>query len=242
MRDATRKFHELAKETGAVCVTQCAMDSAPADLAAWVLAGEVRERFDGGGGEEGVGVKEVVHGVRDFGYGLSGGTLRSLIGVAGTYGIRGMRRAMRPDALCVEGVTPGVAETKAPCWFNVQGSWRSKDVGLLTDSVIGVSDTSLVYRSWSLMDGGGYYGSKFRYFTGMQARNRVTGFAWHWVFVGVQLMLLMPPVRWLLLAVVPKAGEGPGTEYVLSAPILFFSPFLSFPYLYPTPQFLTSSP
>ncbi|KAF1840483.1 uncharacterized protein K460DRAFT_371672 [Cucurbitaria berberidis CBS 394.84] len=199
--EVTQKYHKLAESNQAILITQCAMDSAPADLAAYVLASFLRAKFD-------EGTAELVHGVQEFNNAMSGGTLHSLITVASSYPLSHLREASRPLSLCVDGALPAVS----PTTLNMLGSHRKPGIGLLTDSVIGISDTNLVYRSWSLMGGGEYYGPRFSYFTGMKAANRASGFLWHLAMTAAMPMLLLPPVRKLLTTFVTQPGEGPTKE------------------------------
>ena len=195
--EAVHKYHALAKEKGAIMITQCAMDSAPADLAAYALVRFLREKC-------GAGTKEIVHSIQEWKNGMSGGTLHSLLGVAGSYPFSHLKESIKPLALCVDGVKP----TDKPLAFGVSGTKKIADVGLLTDSIIGIADTGLVYRSWSLME----YGERFGYFTGMKAANRVSGFLWHTGLMASLPMLLVSPVRKLITSVLPSPGEGPSDK------------------------------
>ncbi|KAJ4289193.1 hypothetical protein N0V90_011535 [Kalmusia sp. IMI 367209] len=199
--EIVHKYHEMARENGAILITQCAMDSAPADLSAYALVRFLRESCD-------ASTKEVVHSIQEWKNGMSGGTLHSLIGVAGSYPFVHLKESLRPLALCVKGVRPKCA----PRTFGLSGSYREKEVGLLTDSVIGISDTGLVYRSWSLIDEGKEYGDEFSYFTGMKAANRMSGFFWHVSLMGSLPLLLVSPIRKFLTKVIPSPGEGPSKE------------------------------
>ncbi|KAJ4354131.1 uncharacterized protein N0V89_005864 [Didymosphaeria variabile] len=192
--EVAHKCHELAKSNGACLITQCAMDSAPADLAAYALVRFLRENCV-------AETKEVVHSIQEWRNGMSGGTLHSLIGVAGSYPFTHLKESIKPLALCLDGVHP----KNRPRAFGWSGTKRQDDVGLLTDSVIGIPDAGLVYRSWSLMD----YGEGFSYFTGMKAANRVSGFFWHAGLIASLPMLLVSPIRKLLTSVLPSPGEGP---------------------------------
>ncbi|KAF2450221.1 hypothetical protein P171DRAFT_516150 [Karstenula rhodostoma CBS 690.94] len=195
--EVAHKYHDLAKKNGACLITQCAMDSAPADLAAYALVRFLREKCD-------AGTKEVVHSIQEWKNGMSGGTLHSLVGVAGGYPFAHLKESIKPLALSVDGVRP----QSKPRSFGLSGTRREEEVGLLTDSVIGISDTGLVYRSWSLME----YGEAFSYFTGMKAANRVSGFLWHAGLAMSLPMLLISPLRKMLTSVLPSPGEGPSEK------------------------------
>ncbi|KAL1608498.1 hypothetical protein SLS60_003440 [Paraconiothyrium brasiliense] len=195
--EVAHKYHELAKRNGACLITQCAMDSAPADLAAYALVRFLREKCD-------ANTKDVVHSIQEWKNGMSGGTLHSLIGVAGSYPFAHLKESIKPLALCLDGVRP----KEQPRMFGWSGTKREDNIGLLTDSVIGIPDATLVYRSWSLMD----YGEGFSYFTGMKATNRVSGFFWHAGLIASLPMLLVSPMRKLLTSVLPSPGEGPSEK------------------------------
>lgn len=135
---------------------------------------------------------------------MSGGTLHSLIGVAGAYPFKHLKESIAPLALCVEGVHPKIK----PRAFGLSDTRREEEVGLLTNSVIGIPDTGLVYRSWSLMK----YGDAFSYFTGMKAENRVSGFFWNAGMMASLPMSLISPLRKVLMISLPSPGEGPSEK------------------------------
>ncbi|KAF2634655.1 hypothetical protein P280DRAFT_538326 [Massarina eburnea CBS 473.64] len=181
--DVAHKYHDLVRSNGAIMIPQCAEESAPADLVAFLRSSFLREKT-------GHATKEFIHSIQEFNNGFSAGTLHSLITVASSYSFQHLRKSLHPYALCV-GRSPS-SSPFIPKGFTWLGSIKVKEVGLLTDSVIGISDTTVVYRSWSLMDD---YGPRFKYWTGMKARNRVTGFLWHWVLAISLPVLLITPLR-----------------------------------------------
>ncbi|CAI6339130.1 unnamed protein product [Periconia digitata] len=198
--DVAHKYHALARENGAILIPHCAEESAPADLAAFVLTSAIREKT-------GSGTKKLVHSVQKFDNAMSGGTLRSLISVAESYPFQHLKKSIQPYALCVDRPP---REPFAPKGYSWKGSAQIEGLGRLSDSVIGIPDTNLVYRSWSLM--GEDYGVDFQYWTGMKTANRITGFLWHWIMVVSLPMLVIAPLRWIMLKVVPSQGEGPSEK------------------------------
>lgn len=195
--DVAHKYHKLARENGAILIPHCAQESAPADLVAFLLTSALREKT-------GHGTKKLVHSVQKFDNAMSGGTMRSLISVAESYPFQHLKKSLHPYALCADKSPRDEAFAPKGYWW--KGSANIGGLGLLSDSVTGIPDTNLVYRSWSLMDD---YGSDFQYWTGMKTANRFTGFFWHWTIVMSLPMLLISPLRWLMLKAVPSQGEGP---------------------------------
>jgi short subunit dehydrogenase-like uncharacterized protein len=198
--DIAHKYHKLAQSNKAILITQCGIESAPADIVAYIVASFMRENFS-------VGTADLVHSLQEFNNSASGGTLHSLITVASSYSLSHLRKSLQPLSLCADKLPTTPPTT--PRFYKLTGSHSVPGLGLLTDSVLGVPDTNLVYRSWSLIDGGNFYGPKFNYFTGMKAKNRISGFLWHSTMNLSMLMLLLPPVRWLLTSLIPQPGEGP---------------------------------
>ncbi|PVH94919.1 hypothetical protein DM02DRAFT_692005 [Periconia macrospinosa] len=200
--DVTHKYHSLARDNGTILIPHCAQESAPADLVAFLLTSAIREKT-------GRGTKQLVHSIQKFENDMSGGTLRSLISVAESYPFRHLKESVKPYALCDDKVTPR-DEPFRPKGYAWKGSATIKGLGRLSDSVIGIPDTNLVYRSWSLMKED--YGSEFRYWTGMTTKGAVSGFFWHWMMALSLPMLLVAPLRWIMLKLVPAHGDGPSEE------------------------------
>lgn len=136
-----REWHDVARGNGACAIVQCAMNSAPADMAAYAFIQTLTSQ------DSPQEVGTIVHAILKWRNGLSVGMVRSLVGVAGAYEVGKLREAIRQLALCVKGKQP----EGRPMAFGVVGTKRFEGVGLVTNSVVGISDTGVVYRSGSLM-------------------------------------------------------------------------------------------
>lgn len=87
-----------------------------------------------------------------------------------------------------------------------------RDLGVLTTSIQGAADATIVNRSWGLLGSGEYYGPRFQFSPYMRARNILTGALIHFALALGTLSLLLPPVRWALKKMVFQPGEGVSKE------------------------------
>lgn len=85
-------------------------------------------------------------------------------------------------------------------------------LGTLTTSIFGASNTAIVQRSWGLLDGGNLYGSNFNYEEYMRVSSSVIGVGIHFANTLLPLALSIAPLRWLLKKLVFAPGEGPARE------------------------------
>jgi len=69
-----------------------------------------------------------------------------------------------------------------------------------------------VHRSWGLFDGGKWYGKDFRFAALLRARNAITGTMQHYGLTMLQILMLLPPGRWLLSKWLNAPGQGPERE------------------------------
>lgn len=97
----------------------------------------------------------------------------------------------------------------------VFGSRSVSDLGTVTTSPAGITDTSQVERSWGLFQSipslkTQSYGSNFTFAEFMGARNWLSGVGLHWALVlGSVLLALVPPMRSLARWFVYQPGQGP---------------------------------
>lgn len=202
--DMIQKYHETAKQTGAIMVPQNGIESAPTDLMCWMLASHIRSTL-------GVGTGEIIHTIYDMKATASGGTLSTVLTLFDSYGLAEMAKSQGPWVLCP--VPPPKSVGGKPILERLTGIREVSDLGILTDSIQGPADIPIIGRSWGLHDQGRFYGPNFRLSAYMKARNYLTSFAFHLALLAGMTALIIPPVRWLMKSFVYQPGEGPTKEY-----------------------------
>ena len=208
--DITKKYHETAKRNGAIIIPQNGVESAPADLLSWALVAHNRQTLN-------AGTKEIVHSIHDIKATASGGTLATVLTLLDSYGMSDLAKAFDPWSLST--VAPPQQSYSKSLFETLTGVRTEPDLGgTLTDSIAGSTDRTLVHRSWSLYDGGKYYGPQFQFSPYSRAGSVLKGVTMHFVLTFGMLALLLPPVRWLLSRFVYQPGEGPTKEYIPRIP------------------------
>ena len=107
---------------------------------------------------------------------------------------------------------PGHKDEQVPLLTRLSGVRYVPDLGTLTTGLAGDINTSLVQRSWGLLNRGDYYGQRFQYKEYATTRNSFTGLVTHLVITFGLAALAIPPVRWLAKVFVHQPGEGPSRE------------------------------
>ena len=108
---------------------------------------------------------------------------------------------------------------------NIFGARSVSDLGMVTTSPAGITDTSQVERSWGLFQStpsrkAEAYGPNFTFAEFMGTRNWFTGVGLHWALaIGAFFLAFVPPVRSLVKKFVYQPGQGPeregmGREYI----------------------------
>lgn len=136
---------------------------------------------------------------------LSGGTTVSLLGLFENYPSSYLQASLEPGALSTIAV-PQMATSGARA---ASKSRHFIDLGPQTASVQAMTDTGLVYRSWSLFDNGAFYGSNFAFTPTMRASNRFTSVVIDCILRITFLCFKFSMFRGLLKKVAFKPGSGP---------------------------------
>jgi hypothetical protein len=114
--------------------------------------------------------------------------------------------SMAPYALSP---VPGPKATSTLAWTTKLFGVRSvRDLGILTTSLAGSSDTAIVHRSWGQLG----YGPNFKYYEYMKARNHLTAVALHFTLIFAGICLAIAPLRKLAKGYVYQPGDGPTKE------------------------------
>jgi short subunit dehydrogenase-like uncharacterized protein len=204
VRDMITKYHDTAKSNDAIMIPQNGIESAPTDLMCWALVSHIRRTL-------GVGTGEVIFSIHELNASASGGTLSTVLTLLDSYGLSDMAKAFSPWNLST--VTPPQQTFSKSIVERLTGLRTEKDLGgVLADSIQGPTDTPIVYRSWSLYEGGNTYGPNFHLSAYMRASGLLHGLALHFGLMFGFLALILPPVRWLLQRLVTQPGDGPTKE------------------------------
>jgi short subunit dehydrogenase-like uncharacterized protein len=199
------QHHAQAAQSGAYIVPCCGFDSIPSDMGVYHLQRQARERWQQPC--EAVNMRVIA-----AQGGISGGTLASGLNlVKEVAGDAVLRNALQnPYFLCPD--SESVSTQRQPL-ISVQydHDWQA----WVTPFVMADVNTRVVLRSNYLQKYA--YGTNFRYEEGLLTREGPIG----WLAAqglkigldGLVLAILVPPLRQLLeTTVLPKPGEGPGTE------------------------------
>lgn len=203
MYDITHKYHDTAKKNGAIMIPQIGVESAPADLMSWSLVSYIRQTLS-------TGTAELVVSLHELKAAPSGGTLASLLGLFECYSLGHVAKSSEPYSLCP--VTPPAHGRSKSLLESLAGVRTVTDLGILTTSLQGAPDATIVNRTWGLMEGGKYYGPNFRFGSYMRVRNALLGVVVHLAITFGLLILLVPPIRWILRRIVYQPGQGPTKE------------------------------
>jgi short subunit dehydrogenase-like uncharacterized protein len=203
--DMINNYHETAKRSGAICIPQNGIESAPSDLMCWALAAHIRRTLN-------VGTGEIVYSMHDAKASVSGGTLSTVLTLLDTYGLGDIARSSARWSMSAV-PAPKQAHSKSIV-ERLTGLRTNNDLGgVLTDSLQTV-DIPIVHRSWSLYDGGKFYGPNFYFTPYMRVGGVLKGLAIHFAMMFGFMALLVPPVRWLLAKYVTQPGFGASKESV----------------------------
>lgn len=203
VHDMISKYHDRARQSGAIMIPQSGVESAPPDLMAWKLSSVVREQLS-------ASINEVVFSINDMNAMPSGGTLATLLSIFDTYSLDVMRKSSSPFYLC-SGAPPKNPHVRSLA-EKLTGVRSVSDLGTLTDSIQGGADAPIVYRSWELYNQSTPYGPRFRFSPYQRSRNALTAFLFHIVFNSALALMALSPVRWLLKQFVYAPGQGPTQE------------------------------
>lgn len=202
------KYHTIAQENKAIIIPQCGVQSAAPDLLSWSMVTLARQTLR-------AGISELVLSVYDLDNISSGGSNATVLGLLDKYSIQQTLSAMKPWSLCPIAPPPSSLETST-FFQKLFGVRVVRDLGTLTTGVMGVTDTTIVNRSWGLFDKGQLYGSRFKFSAWSHTRNRLTGVLMHITLTLVAtlglLALSIPFVRSYLRKFATPPGQGASKE------------------------------
>ncbi|KAE8371364.1 Saccharopine dehydrogenase-domain-containing protein [Aspergillus bertholletiae] len=202
VKSIIEKYHETAKSNGAIMIPSVGVESAPADILAWALVKRIREEFS-------CDTKEITCAIDEIkSSGASGGTLATVMTMFDTLSLLDILKAADPFALAAS--SPPKAIPSESLVEKVLGVRSIRDMGTLATAPTAIADITIVHRSSTLMPE--FYGRRFHFRQFLRVRNVLVGVAVHFAFVTGLLLLLLPPVRWLLRKYIYAPGSGPRME------------------------------
>jgi hypothetical protein len=137
----------------------------------------------------------------------SGGTLNTVLSILDIYKIEQLKKAFTPYALSP---IPGPKTSNPNSWFTkLFGIRVVPDLGILTTSLAGSTDSPVIQRSWGLLGGNDFYGPNFQFSEYMKARNHLGGIFWHFALAFGMLCLSIPVFRTVARRYVYQPGDGP---------------------------------
>jgi Saccharopine dehydrogenase NADP binding domain len=180
-----RKYHDVAKESGAIMIPQCGVESVPADLAAWSLVTFIREKLN-------TGTKEVILSVHDVKSAPSGGSIATGLDLIDYFTIKEFLEASgQPWKFSpIPGPT---TVTKSP--DSMLFGRKIKNLGELTPHFAASADRTVVYRSWGFLGGENVYGPKFSFNEYLRIKSKFKGFLRRLIVGGLLIVILIKPLR-----------------------------------------------
>ncbi|EAT78741.2 hypothetical protein SNOG_13717 [Parastagonospora nodorum SN15] len=217
--DMIAKYDTLAKKNNSIVIPQCGLDSVPADIMAYVLAKEVRKRYN-------AACERVIMTLYDFKSGISGGTSLTMLELFNNYSLGHLAKSMHPYSLSPVKSDNTVGTPAGSFPHNLLGLLSVPELGgLQTVGLMASVDECITHRSWGLYsqaaqstnDASVSYGPRFRFNEYMRAGGVVSALLVKLALGSVGLFLALPPTRWILAPLmkkflIPAPGEGPSKE------------------------------
>jgi short subunit dehydrogenase-like uncharacterized protein len=217
--DMIAKYDAIAKQNKSIIIPECGLDSVPADILTYVLARQVRKRFDAAS-------ERVIMTLYAAKSGFSGGTSLTILELFSNYSLGHLAKSMHPYSLSPVKADNSVASPTAGFPHRLFGLLSVPELGgVQTVGLMASVDECITHRSWGLYAEGAQssndpslsYGPRFRFNEYMRASGILTGLLVKAVFGTVGMLLALPPTRWILAPlikkfVIPAPGEGPSRE------------------------------
>jgi short subunit dehydrogenase-like uncharacterized protein len=213
--DMVAKYDSLAKQNNSIIIPECGLDSVPADIMAFVLAREVRKRYD-------TACERVILSLYNAKTGVSGGTSLTMLELFNNYSLTHLAKSMHPYSLSPVKANSSVGSPTGSFLYRVFGLLSVPELGgVQTTHLMGSVDECITHRSWGLYqssnDASLHYGPRFRFNEYMRASGLISGFLIKVALASVGLFLALPPTRWVLSPliknlVIQAPGQGPSRE------------------------------
>ncbi|KAL4807554.1 Saccharopine dehydrogenase-domain-containing protein [Aspergillus unguis] len=202
VKQTVDQYHETAKSNGAIIIHCLGFESAPADMLAWAMVKEVREKLS-------CHTKEITGSIYEMkSSGASGGTLASIMTCIEDFSASELMNSTKPFSLAAS--PPPKDIPSEPIMHRVLGVRNVRDLGTLSKSPSDFCDQTIVHRSSTLMPE--FYGPKFYFRQFLHVRNSFIGILWNYAFMIGTALLIFSPIRWLVRKYLYTPGSGPATE------------------------------
>ncbi|KAL6704185.1 hypothetical protein ACN47E_008442 [Coniothyrium glycines] len=213
--DMIAKYDEQAKKNHTIVIPECGLDSVPADIMAYVLAREVRKRYN-------VACERAIMTLYAFKSGISGGTALTMLELFSNYSLSHLGKSMHPYSLSPVKATNVVGPPKGSFFYRLIGLLSVPELGgVQTTGIMASVDECIAHRSWGLYESSSdrslAYGPKFRFNEYARAPNVFAGLVQKLALGLTAVLLAIPVSRWILAPllkkfVIPSAGNGPSRE------------------------------
>lgn len=217
--DMIAKYDALAKQNNSIIIPECGLDSVPADIMAYVVAREVRKRYN-------AACERVMMTLYDAKTGVSGGTSLTMLELFNKYSLSHLAKSMHPYSLSPVKADKSAGSPSRGFPHGLFGLLSVPELGgVQTVGLMAAVDECITHRSWGLYaqtaqqsnDPSLSYGPRFRFNEYMRASGIATGVLIKVAIGTVSLLLALPPTRWLLSPLIKKfviqaPGEGPSRE------------------------------
>tara|TARA_R110002003_G_scaffold116_28_gene10312 strand:- start:10145 stop:11257 length:1113 start_codon:yes stop_codon:yes gene_type:complete len=217
--DMIAKYDALAKQNRSIIIPECGLDSVPADIMAYVLAREVRKRFN-------AACERVIMTLYDAKTGISGGTSLTMLELFNNYSLGHLAKSMHPYSLSPVKPTSSIGSPTGSLFYRLFGLLSVPELGgVQTTYIMASVDECITHRSWGLYsqtaqtsnDPSLGYGPRFRFNEYMRAKGLLAGLLIKLAIGSVGLLLALPPTRWILAPLIKKfavhaPGQGPSRE------------------------------
>lgn len=213
--DMVAKYDAIAKKNHSIIIPECGLDSVPADMMAYVLAREVRKRFN-------TACERAIMTLYDFKSGVSGGTALTMLELFSNYSLSHLGKSMHPYSLSPVQASQAVDSPKGSLLYRPFGLLSVPELGgVQTTGLMASVDVCIVHRSWGLYESSSdrtlSYGPKFRFNEYARATGLLSGFAQKFALGLTGVLLAIPLSRWILAPllknfVIPSPGNGPTKE------------------------------
>ncbi|EFY98765.1 saccharopine dehydrogenase [Metarhizium robertsii ARSEF 23] len=205
-----KKYESTAKNSGAIMIPQSGIESAPPDLISWAMAQHVRTELD-------APTKDVVVTIHKLNSAPSGGTLATVLVLFEKFSLKEVIESTKPFATSPIPYTSGAKPQKG-LLQSILGVTSRPNLGLLTTSIAGTTDQTVVTRTWGLLHEipsrkKEFYGPRFTWSEYFKARNWLHGIGIHFALaIGSFFLVFVPPVRSLVKRFIYQPGEGVSRE------------------------------
>ncbi|KAM0276769.1 hypothetical protein ACHAQH_006418 [Verticillium albo-atrum] len=197
------KYGKAAQASGALMFPEVGLESAPPDLMTWAMAKIIREKLSAKTGE-------VTVSIHTLDAAPSGGTLATVLTLLDNFSMQEVQASFKPYA-----ISPIPNPTKVPSRDTILtklfGARHVPELGTVTTSLAGTTDTAIVQRSWGLhtsLNEEESYGPNFSFKEYFRVRNLLHGAFVH-VALFLGMIILGTPLRRVAHRFVYQPGQGP---------------------------------